>query len=337
VTTLSSYTIETFVGDGTTGLSGDGGPATTASLNFTQAVCVDSLGNIYAADTNNNRIRKISPSGIISTIAGTGTAGYSGDGGLATNAALINPYSICVDSKKNLYFSDSGNNVIRMISAETNIISTIAGTGTAGYSGDGGAASAAMLSNPLGVFVDNTGYIYVADSGNFRVRRFTLGGTISTIAGDGAAATLSNPTSVYVDNAGRIYISATGNNLIRMFSGGALTTVAGGGTGTTIGDGGLATSASLSGPRGIFGDSAGNIYFADTLNQRIRRFTVGGIINTFVGNGTAEFSGDGGSATAAMLRNPYGVFVSNTGSIYIADTFNNRIRRFDADSVVTRH
>jgi len=141
----ASYTIETFVGDGTTGLSGDGGPATTASLNFTQAVCVDSLGNIYAADTNNNRIRKISPSGIISTIAGTGTYGYSGDGGLATNAALINPSSICLDSSNNLYFSDSGNNVIRMISVGTNIISTIAGTGAAGYSGDGGAATAARL------------------------------------------------------------------------------------------------------------------------------------------------------------------------------------------------
>ena len=328
----ASYTIETFVGDGTTGLSGDGGPATTASLNCTQAVCVDSLGNIYAADTNNNRIRKISPSGIISTIAGTGTAGYSGDGGLATNAALINPYSICVDSSKNLYFSDYGNNVIRMISAGTNIISTIAGTGIAGYSGDGGAATAAMLSNPFGVFVDNTGYIYVADSGNFRVRRFTLGGTISTIAGDGAATTLSNPTSVYVDNAGRVFISEDGNNRIRMFSGGVLTTIAGGGTG---GDGGPATSASLSGPRGIFGDSAGNIYFADTSNQRIRRFTPGGIINTIAGNGTAGFSGDGGSATAAMLRNPYGVFVSNTGSIYIADTFNNRIRRFDIGGNIT--
>ncbi len=154
----ASYTIETFVGDGTTGLSGDGGPATTASLNFSQAVCVDSLGNIYAADTNNNRIRKISPSGIISTIAGTGTAGYSGDGGLATNAALINPYSICVDSLNNLYFSDFGNSAIRMISP-SGLISTIAGTGTAGYSGDGGAATAAMLRNPFGVFVDSTGYI----------------------------------------------------------------------------------------------------------------------------------------------------------------------------------
>ena len=327
----ASYTIETFVGDGTTGLSGDGGPATTASLNFTQSVCVDSLGNIYAADTNNNRIRKINSDGIISTIAGTGTYGYSGDGGLATNAALRTPYSICVDSSNNLYFSDFNNSAIRMISP-SGLISTIAGTGTAGYSGDGGAATAAMLRNPFGVFVDSTGYIYVADSGNNRVRRFTLGGAISTLAGDGNATTLNNPTSVYVDNAGRVYISETGNNRIRMFDGGALTTVAGGGTG---GDGGLATSARLSGPRGIFGDSAGNIYFADTTNQRIRRFTPGGIINTFAGNGTAGFSGDGGSATAAALRNPFGVFVSNTGSIYIADTFNNRIRRFDVGGNIT--
>jgi len=320
----ASYTIETFVGDGTTGLSGDGGPATTASLNFTQAVCVDSLGNIYAADTYNNRIRKISPSGTISTIAGTGTYGYSGDGGLATNAALINPSSICLDSSNNLYFSDSGNNVIRMISVGTNIISTIAGTGAAGYSGDGGAATAAMLLNPLGVFVDNTGYIYVADNGNSRVRRFTLGGTISTIAGDGAATTLNNPTSVYVDNAGRVYISETGNNRIRMFSGGPLTTVAGGGTG---GDGVLATSARLSGPRGIFGDSAGNIYFADAGNQRIRRFTVGGIINTFAGNGTAGFSEDGGASTAAMINSPRAIFQDSSGRIYLSDSRNNRIRR----------
>ena len=177
--------------------------------------------------------------------------------------------------------------------------------------------------------------IYVADSGNNRVRRFTLGGAISTLAGDGNATTLSNPTSVYVDNAGRVYISENGNNRIRMFSGGPLTTVAGGATGTSIGDGGPATSARLLGPQGIFGDSADNIYFADSGNQRIRRFTVGGIINTFAGNGTAGFSGDGGSATAAMMRNPYGVFVSNTGSIYIADTFNNRIRRFDAGGAIT--
>jgi sugar lactone lactonase YvrE len=340
--TLPSGIINTVAGDGIRGYSGDGGAATSAEVNIPYGLAVDSAGNIYIADLENNRIRKVTAStGIISTVAGNGTAGYSGDGGAATSAEINFPYGVAVDSAGNIYIADFGNQRIRKVTASTGIISTVAGDGIVGYSGDGGPATSAELDSPTGVAVDGAGNIYIADLGNYRIRKVTVStGKISTVAGDGiqgysgdggpaTSAELYYATGVAVDTAGNIYISDVVNVRIRKVTAatGIINTVAGDGAGGFSGDGGPATSAELSSPWGVAVDTAGNIYISDVSNQRIRKVTAStGIINTVAGDGTVGYSGDGGAATSAELNYPYGVAVDSAGNIYIADTVNNRIR-----------
>jgi PKD repeat protein len=275
---VSSGVITTVAGTGVLGYSGDGGQATSAQLNGPVGVAVDGQGNIYIADRDNNRIRKVS-AGIISTVAGNGTAGYSGDGGQATSAQINSPYGIAVDAQGNLYIADYGNNRVRKVSG--GIISTIAGTGVAGYSGDGGQATSAQLKGPLGVTVDAQGNLYIADYLNYRVRKVS-GGVISTIAGIGTAgfsgdggqatsAQLNAPADVAVDAAGNLYIADWSNNRIRAVSGGTITTVAGNATAGFAGDGGQASSAQLNNPFGVAVDGQGSVYVSDSLNQRLRK------------------------------------------------------------------
>jgi len=342
----TSGIISTVAGNGTAGYSGDGGAATVAQLYYPAGVAVDSAGNIYIADYNNNRIRKVNTSGIISTVAGNGTAGYSGDGGAATAAQLSNPFSVAVGSTGNIYIADGSNNRIRKVNT-SGIISTVAGNGTAGYSGDGGAATAASLSSPYGVAVDSAGNIYIADRSNNRIRKVNTSGIISTVAGNGAlgysgdggaatAAQLSSPHRVTVDSSGNIYIADTGNYRIRKVNtSGIISTVAGNGTQGYSGDGGAATAAQINNPYGVAVDSAGNIYIADNGNKRIRKVNTSGIISTVAGNGTGGYLGDGGVATAAQLNNPYGVTVDNNGNIYIADTSNRRIRKVNTSGIIS--
>lgn len=278
--------------------------------------------------------------GLINTVAGTGTAGYSGDNGAATSAALHAPNSLAVDVYGNIYIDDYFNNRIRLLTVSTGIITTVAGTGTAGYSGDGGSATSAKLNYPSGIAVDSSGNIYIADSTNSVVRKITAStGIITTVAGNGAiaysgdggaatSAELDEPLSVAVDTAGNIYI-ATFDNRIRKVtkSTGIITTVVGNGTAGYSGDGGAAKSAEISYPSGIAIDSSGNIYIADCGNNRIRKVTAStGIISTVAGNGTGAYSGDGGAATSAELAAPGSVAIDSSGNIYIADSNNQRIR-----------
>jgi trimeric autotransporter adhesin len=324
-----SYTITTFAGGGAS--LGDGGPATSAQLYLGPApsalaggVAVDSAGNLYIADTNNNRVRKVS-GGVITTVAGNGTAGYSGDNGPATGAQLDQPSCVAVDAAGNLYIADTLNYRIREVSG--GVITTVAGNGIYGFSGDNGPATNAEFDYPYGIAVDSAGNLYFADVGNMRIRKVS-NGVITTVATTEGLY----PGGVAVDSAGNLYIADTGNNLIREVSNGVITTVAGApppngaGAGGFSGDGGPATSAQLNAPFGVAVDSAGNLYIADTENFRIRKVS-GGVITTIAGNGPPPgFSGDGGPATSAQLNEPLGVAVDSAGNVYVGDVDNNRVR-----------
>ena len=330
-------------GNGHAGISGDGGPATAASLSGPLGVAVDSAGNLYIADTGNNRVRKVS-GGTITTLAGNGTAGFSGDGGPAANASLSGPTGVALDSAGNLYIADTGNKRVRKVSGGT--ISTVAGNGTAGFSGDGGPATSAMLagpgSAPQGVALDAAGNLYIADGANARVRKVSSG-TITTVAGNGqqgfsgdggpaTSASLYSPAAVLVDGTGNLYIADFGDGVVRKVSGGTITTVAGTSSIAALGDGGPATGATLNGPSGLALDSGGNLYIADALDGRIREVS-GGTIATVAGNG--GFSGDGGPALSASLSLPIGVAVDSSGAVYIADANNHRIRKVSGGTITT--
>jgi uncharacterized protein (TIGR03437 family) len=312
-----TYTINTVAGNGAYGFGGDGGPATSAKLWYPTGVAVDFAGNLYIADMDNNRIRKVTPAGTISTVAGNGTTGPSGDNGPAAGAQLNQPSEVAVDSAGNLYIADTVNNRIRKVTP-AGIISTVAGNGTMGFSGDNGPATSAQLSAG-GVAVDSAGNLYIADPNNNRIRKVS-NGVITTVAGNGARgysgdggpatnAMLSGPVAVTVDSAGNLYIADSYNNRIREVSNGMITTVA----------------AGLNFPSGVAVDFAGNLYITDTGNFRIRKVS-NGVITTVAGNGTQGFSGDGGPATSAELNNPAGISVDSVGNLYIADTNNFRVR-----------
>jgi PKD repeat protein len=330
-----SDTITTVAGTGTAGYSGDGGQATSTQLNYPLGVTVDAQGIVYVADTSNNRVRKIT-GGIITTIAGTGTAGFAGDGGQATSAQLNVPGGVAVDAQGNVYIADEDNHRVRKVSG--GIITTIAGTGVAGYSGDGGQATSALLNFPHGVTVDAQGNVFIVDTDNHRVRKVDSAGNITTVAGNGTAgfagdggqatsAELNFPRQVAVDAQENLYIADTDNHRVRKVSGGIITTFAGTGVAGFSGDGGQATSALLNFPRGVALDAAGNLYISED-NHRIRKVT-GGIITTIAGTGVAGFAGDGGAGTSAQLDFPWGLAVDANGNLYIGDEYNHRVREIE--------
>lgn len=279
--------ITTVAGNGTPGYTGDGGPATSAELqsNF---ITVDAAGNLYIGDTGNNAIRRVAANtGIITTVAGTGTQGFSGDGGPATSAELNLPGNIAFDNMGNLYFPDTANNRIRKVQATTGIIITVAGNGTQGYSGDNGPATSAELTAPVSIAIDSKNNLYISDTGNNVIRKVTVTGVITTVAGNGApgysgdggpatSAKLHSPAALALDSANNLYISDENNNRIRAVTAdtGIITTVAGNGTLGYSGDGGSATSAELDSPYGLVLDGTGNLYIADSGNNRIREVNV---------------------------------------------------------------
>jgi len=344
----STWNITTIAGNGTAGYSGDGGPAAAACLNNPRGVTVDASGNIYIADYGNHCIRKIDAStGDITTVAGNGAAGYSGDGGPADAANLNFPYGAAIDASGNIYIADTNNNRIRKVDASTGNISTVAGNATGGYSGDGGPAASASINHPTGAAIDASGNIYIADNYNHRIRKVDAStGNISTIAGNGiagysgdggpaASASLYLPIDAAIDASGNIYIASSNGGRIRKVdaSTGNITKVAGYGSPIYSGDGGPAASASFYNPYGAAVDASGNIYIADTKNQRIRKVDASTWnITTVAGNGTAGYSGDGGPADSASLNFPYGAAVDASGNIYIADYLNHRIRKVDAST-----
>ncbi len=349
----ASSFIYTLAGNGFNGYTGDGGPATLANLNGASSSVMDSAGNLYIADSNNNVIRKVAAgTGAISTIAGTGIAGYSGDNGAATSAQLNYPIGLSLDSAGDLYFADENNDVVRKITALSGVITTVAGTGTPGFgNGDGGPATAAQLFFPAGTAIDPVGNLIIDDSGNDRIRKVSAStGTITTIAGSGefgysgdggaaTAASLSSPQGVAVDAAGNIYVADTSNQVVRKVTAGTgiISTVAGSNPGGNFvggysGDGGPATAAELYYPEAVTVDALGNLYIADTYNESIRKVTAAtGVITTIAGIGDtfscAALAGDGGLASSAGLCYPPGVSIdAKTGNLYIADSGFSRIR-----------
>lgn len=327
------------------GYSGDNGPATSAHLNSPYGVTVDAAGNLYISDYNNSRVRKVSPTGTITTVAGNGTAGYTGDDGPATSAEIHGPLGLAVDAAGNLYIADSVNSVIRKVNP-SGIITTVAGNGTPpGFSGDGGAATSAELNQPYDVTADAAGDLYIADTYNYRVRRVdATTGVITTVAGNGTqgntgdggqatAAELGGPIGLAMDSAGNLYIADHVSSVVRkVTAAGIISTVAGTGTAGYNGDDVPATSAELNQPSGIVLDSAGDLYIADTFNNRIRMVGASGIITTIAGNGTANYSGDGGLATGAELNPPSGIALDNPGNLYLTDSIANVVRRVSAQN-----
>jgi uncharacterized protein (TIGR03437 family) len=336
---LNNY-VFTIIGNGNPGYSGDGGPALLAQLSSPTGVALDSLGNVYIADSQNFRIRKVpSPGkGDITTVAGNGLFAYSGDGGPAARAELNSPHAVATDAAGNVYIADTANNVVRKVST-SGTITTFAGNGIFGVGGDGGAATAAQMMGPAGVAVDAQGNVYISDTTGQRIRVVTpSNGQINTYAGnrttgysgDGSSAInaeLNTPTGLAVDTSGNLYIADTLNSAIRKVTpAGTISTVAGTGIQGYAGDGGPATGAELYYPQAVAVDSGGNLYIADTQNNRVREVNTSGIISTVAGTGAFGYSGDGSWAVNAQITAPVGVAVDSLGNLYIADS-NGVIRK----------
>ena len=352
----TTHVITTIAGNGTPGSSGDQGLATAAELNDPSGVAVGNNGDLFIADTGNSEIREVIPAAgsatgsytnaTINTIAGTGDAGYSGDGGLATAAELFNPTGVAVDaSGNNLFIADSASNRVRWVNLQNNMINLVAGNGTAGYVGVTGASTAGELDDPEGVAVDAQGDIFIADSGNAVIREVTpaQGGsfansTITTVAGGGTNPALTatipatqaelgfSPFGVAVDGSGDLFISDTGNSVIREVKLGA--------SPPTIST--LAIGADLSSPEGVAVDASGNLFIVDTNNSVVREVVHStNTINTIAGDGSTTYGGDGNPATTATLNSPEGVAFDRAGDLFIADTLNNVIREVSAEGVIT--
>ncbi|MBI1922332.1 MAG: chitobiase/beta-hexosaminidase C-terminal domain-containing protein [Geobacter sp.] len=334
------------------GGSGDGSAAVEIGINSPFGVALDGAGNLYIADTYNARVRKVAAgTGIVTTVAGNGTGGFSGDGGPATSASFSGPIGVAVDNAGNIYIADSSNNRIRKVDGVSGIISTIAGNGMSGYAGDGGQATAASLKYPTRVAFDSAGNLYVADMYNHRIRKVNNStGVITTVAGNGVgsysgdtgaatSASLNAPQGVAVDGAGNLFIADTYNDRIRRVDAvtGVITTVAGNGNSGHYGDGSSATAAMIAMPRSVAVDSAGNLYIAEYGYNSIRKVNgATGVISTVAGSGYSGYGGDGGAATNAMLYGPSDVTVDGVGNFYIADVYNNRIRKVNAaTSIIT--
>jgi sugar lactone lactonase YvrE len=334
-----SDTIITLAGGGTGKTLGDGGPATSARLSFPNAVAVDGKGNVYIADTRNGRVRKVTPGGAITTIAGPGPAtGDIGDGGPATSARLSVVTGVAVDGRGNVYIACQYFNRVRKVTPDGKI-TTFAGGGQS--IADGVPATSALVANPWALAVDAQGNVYIAE--DHRVRKVDAAGTITTIAGttrrgfsgDGGPATSARlfwPRGLALDGQGNLYIADHTNNRVRKVdANGTITTVAGTGTPGFSGDGGPATSAQLSRtsgvPMGLAVDADGSLYIADTGNNRIRKVSTDGKITTVAGTGVQLFGGDGGPASSAKLNWPAGLALDRRGSLYIADYGNARVRK----------
>ena len=332
-------TISTYVGTGVYGFSGDGGLATAADLQGVEGLAIDKLGNLYIS--TEFRIRRVSPSGIITTIAGSSSQGSGGDGQLAVNATLSLPSGLTVDSGGSLYIADANIQRVRKITPDGRI-NTVAGNGSSGTPADGAVATASPLSSPSGVAVDTSGSLYIG--GGASVYKVDPSGIITTIAGNGQfgyggdgqsarSAMLYAVTGIAVDSAGTVWVADSGNHRIRKISGGIITTVAGNGIAGYGGDGGAATVSQLAYPKGVALGQSSNLYIADQDNQRVRMVTPSGTISTIAGG--AQFAPEGGPASGSALALPSAVATDKAGNIYVSESGNDRVRKITPEGTIT--
>ncbi len=328
------------------GYGGDGGPAVDAQLGWVFGLAVDSVGNLYIADSTNSRVRKVDTAGMITTVAGSGESGFSGDGGPATEAQLGTVAGLAVDASGNIYISDLEHHRVRMIDP-SGTISTVVGDGRGGYNGDNIPAAGARLLHPRGVAVSPSGDLYIGDAYNHRVRRVDQMGMITTVAGIGQwedvgdggpalEADLRSPSAVAVDAFDNVYIADGLNSRVRKVdSAGTITTVAGTGAWGFDGDGGPALSALFTVLAGVAVDGYGNLYITSNEDDRVRMVNAGGVVTTVAGAREAGYGGDGGPATRALLQTPTGLATDARGNLYIADTDNHRVRMVNPVGVIT--
>ena len=344
---LNAQIITTIAGDGGGGICFDGSQATASPIKQVNSIIKDRNGNMLITSFNisdsvsGSRIKKISSSGIISTFAGKDTLGFSGDGGPATNAKLYAPSGLIIDKKGNVYISDFAVNLrVRKVDT-TGIITTFAGNGYSTSSGDGGPATSAGIGKGSGICIDSIGNIYIA--AGRKIRKIDTFGIISTFAGDGTgvysgdggpatAAGIGCFGQITFDRHGNMLITDDNNRIRKIDHAGIISTIAGTGVAGFSGDGGPATAAQLYGPAGVYADNCDNIYISDGGNNRIRMVNGVGIIKTIAGTGVMGYGGDNGPATAAKFKIPTGLYLDNSGSIYIADASNFRVRYIHMDS-----
>ncbi len=338
--------VVTIAGTGKAEYAGDGGPATAAGVGGPFGLVIGPDGALYICETTNHVIRRWDPqTHRLSTVAGSGKKGYAGDGGPATSAKLNEPYEIRFDKAGNLFFVEMQNHLVRRVDAETGVISTVAGTGEQGFSGDGGPATQASLNHPHSIALDDSGNLYICDIGNHRVRRVNLkSGGIETFAGtgqrkptpDGArlkGTPLNGPRALDYDPQSNQLVLALreGNAVYRIdLKSETLHHIAGTGKQGYAGDGGPAKQAVLSGPKGVALGPGGDLFLADTESHTIRVIRhKSGLIETVVGDGK---KGDGpdGDPRRCRLNRPHGIFVDSGGTVYIGDSSNNKVRRFPA-------
>jgi hypothetical protein len=332
--------IQTVVGTGEGGYSGDGGPASLAMIGEAYGVAFDAEDNLFISDGRTHTVRRIDRNtSVITTVAGTGSQGYSGDGGPAIMATLNNLYSLHIDVNRDIYIVDRMNAAIRKFDAASGIMTTVAGTGVPGYSGDGGPGVQAQLREPNDCFLDGNGGLLIADIQDQRIRRLDLDtGIINTFAGDGekrrfgngshaTEASIMGPRAVCMDSQGNTYIcEREGNGVRRVDVDGIMTTFAGTGEQGYCGDGGPAIEATWGAPKAIRCDNEDNVIVVDTENNAVRRIdAITGIVTTIAG-GRQGGAGDGGLATAACLNRPHGCGIDGKGNLYIADGINHRVR-----------
>ena len=332
--------IENVAGTGASGFAGDGGPASRAVLGEPFMCDFDSDGNLYVADGRNHTVRRVDrDTGTINTVAGTGSEGYSGDGGPATQATFNQLYSLQVDTNGNIYIIDRLNFVIRRVDGATGLIATVAGTGEAGYGGDGGPGTQAQFREPNDCFLDGGGGLLIADIQDHRIRRLDLStGIITTFAGNGekvrggdglpaTQASILGARAVCMDSRGNTYIAEReGNGVRKVDANGIMSTFAGTGERGYTGDGGPALTATWGAPKAIRCDHQDNIIVVDTENHAIRRIDANtGIVTTIAGGHQGD-DGDGGNATDAGLYRPHGCGIDRQGNLFIADSSNCRVR-----------
>ena len=335
--TETAYVIDSFAGTGEEGFHGDGGPAIQARFHTPRGIAADAAGNVYVTDSNNGRVRRIDPSGNITTIAGNGRQGSAGDGGPATAAQLFIPNDVAVDAGGNIYVVEGGGNRVRKIDA-TGTISTVAGTGAEGSEGDGGPATEAQLNRPNAIAVDADGNLFVGEYSGYRVRKIDTLGTITTIAGigskggagDGGPATAAQfnfISGLAVDGRGNVYVSDMNEARIRRIApDGTIATIAGTGSGGYSGDGGPAFEAQITTPGGLALDLAGNLFLTEFWAGRLRKIDPEGIITTIAGTGEQRSTGDMGLATDAALDRPRNLAAGSDGRLYVAENYADRIR-----------